>query len=150
MSIKNGFTLLSFVSACQEAGASSAIQESHYSVRHRRVEKSAWDTCSSSVCSFYGSLNPDFFCSFISSPAASACHPHTQASSLSHWLGGQKESTGHTTAGFSDQLEGSWQDFPHILLYSALKQQSRAVASSKAVLAQPGNLWSILNTGLVA
>lgn len=39
---------------------------------------------------------------------------------------------------------------PFIQGFRAAKQQSRAAASSKAVLAQPGNLWSFLNKGLVA
>lgn len=34
--------------------------------------------------------------------------------------------------------------------FKAAKQLSRAVASNKAVLAQPGNLWPFLNKGLVA
>lgn len=39
---------------------------------------------------------------------------------------------GHTSAGLSDQLEEAWQDFPQILLYSALEEPS-----SRAELQHP-------------
>lgn len=39
---------------------------------------------------------------------------------------------------------------PFIQCFRAAEQQGRALASSKAALAQPGNLWSFLNKGLVA
>lgn len=95
-------------------------------------KKAAWDTCSLYVCSFCGSLNPDFFCSFSSFPAASACHPHTRASSLSHCLGGpEKNPQGTHQQGFLISCR-SMAGFSHILLYSALEQPS-----SRAELQHP-------------
>lgn len=54
-----------------------------------------------------------FFCSLSSFPAASACHPHTQASSRSHWLvGPERNPQGTHQQGFLTSWREHGRGFP--------------------------------------